>query len=438
MEGTEGEINYWPTFCGYIREDTYTNENYISDGLNNTEIMERAKELLEAAQQEILKSSNNQYTINTTLNNLLVIPKFAPLVEHFKVGNWIRIEFEDEIYKLRLLSYQINYDDLANLDVEFSTVIYSSITSSDIRSILDSARKISGSYNSVVKQMNKTTDTANNTAENVDDGIDSTNIPITNDHLTQDIKIDKNGILGRAYDDIEDRYDDCQFLFTHNRLVMTNDGWKSIYTSLGKFTYEDEGEEKTAYGLLADTIVGNFILGKQLVIKNDNGTLTFDNDGLHVENAEKTACVEINPNADNIFQISTGYDESTKDYTKEIMYVDKNGNGHFDGEIESESGSIGGWKISADGISKSTEYYLQEDNRYQDGTSSLVLSSDGSSEYALKATYNYQEWYSTNTEKTNKENSVEISNDGYLYVREMSHSSEGEQVLEQLQFWVVQ
>lgn len=423
MEGTEGEINYWPTFCGYIREDTYTNENYISDGLNNTEIMERAKELLEAAQQEILKSSNNQYTINTTLNNLLVIPKFAPLVEHFKVGNWIRIEFEDEIYKLRLLSYQINYDDLANLDVEFSTVIYSSITSSDIRSILDSARKISGSYNSVVKQMNKTTDTANNTAENVDDGIDSTNIPITNDHLTQDIKIDKNGILGRAYDDIEDRYDDCQFLFTHNRLVMTNDNWKSIYTSLGKFTYEDDGEEKTAYGLLADTIVGNFILGKQLSIKNDNGTLTFNNDGLHVENAEKTVCVEINPNAENVFQISTGYDSG--EYTRNIMYVDNNGNGHFDGEIESESGTIGGWSINSNSISKNTDYYLQEGDTYRDGNSSLILSSNGNSEYALKAIYNFQEWFSHSTEKTNKENSIEISNDGYLYVRSKAQSSEG-------------
>lgn len=425
LEGDEGEENYWPTFCGYIREDTYTNENYISDGLNNTEIMERAKELLEAAQQEILKSSNNQYTVNTTLNNLLAIPKFAPLVDHFKVGNWIRIEFEDEIYKLRLLSYQINYDDLANLDVEFSTVIYSSITSSDIRSILDSARKISGSYNSVVKQMNKTTDTANNTAENVDDGIDSTNIPITNNSLTQDIKIDKNGILGRAYDDIEDKYDDCQFLFVHNRLVMTNDNWKSIYTSLGKFTYEDDGEEKTAYGLLADTIVGNFILGKQLSIKNDNGTLTFDNDGLHVENTEKTVCVEIDPNAENVFQISTGYDEGTEKYTKNIMYVDSNGNGHFDGEIESKSGTIGGWQINSDNISKSTNYSVQEGNTYRNGASSLVLSSSGSSDYALKASYNYQEQYSGSSLITNKENIVEISNDGHLYIREKAQSSEG-------------
>lgn len=424
MEGTEGEINYWPTFCGYIREDTYTNENYISDGLNNTEIMERAKELLEAAQQEILKSSNNQYTINTTLNNLLAIPKFAPLVEHFKVGNWIRIEFEDEIYKLRLLSYQINYDDLANLDVEFSSVIYSSITSSDIRSILDSARKISGSYNSVVKQMNKTTDTANNTAENVDDGIDSTNIPITNDSLTQDIKIDKNGILGRAYDDIEGKYDDCQFLFVHNRLVMTNDNWKSIYTSLGKFTYEDDGEEKTAYGILADTIVGNFILGKQLSIKNENGNLTFDNDGLRVENTNKTACVEINPNAENIFQISTGYDENTEKYAQNIMYVDNEGNGHFDGEIESHAGSIGGWNINTDAIFKSVNFDITENGTRRIGTSIFNLSSNNAND-ALKITSNYQESYTTGSYTANYENQLFFDRYGNMIIESRGESSEG-------------
>lgn len=423
LEGNEGEENYWPTFCSYIREDTYTNENYISTGLDNIELMERAKELLEVAEMEAVKSANNQYTIIAPMVNLLVIPEFQALVPHFEVGNWIRVEFEDTIYKLRLMSYQLAYDNPESLDVEFSTAIFSSTSSSEIRDILESARKISGSYNAVVKQVQKTTETANDTADKVDGGIDSTNTPVINNQLTQDIIIDKNGILGRAYDDIEDKYDDCQFRVVNNCLYMTNDGWKTIHTSLGKFTYEDDGEEKTAYGLLADTIVGNFILGKQLSIKNDNGTLTFDNDGLHVENAEKTVCVEINPNAENVFQISTGYDSG--EYTRNIMYVDNNGNGHFDGEIESESGTIGGWSINSNSISKNTDYYLQEGDTYRDGNSSLILSSNGNSEYALKAIYNFQEWFSHSTEKTNKENSIEISNDGYLYVRSKAQSSEG-------------
>lgn len=418
LEGSEGQENYWNTFCAYLREDTYSNENYISDGLDNVELIQRAKELFETAQQEILKSSNNQYTISTTLNNLLAIPKFEPLIEYFKIGNWIRVEFEDKIYKLRLLSYQINYEDLTNLDVEFSTVIYSSVSSSDIRSILDSAKKISGSYNAVVKQMNETTETVKNTSEKVDDGINSTDTPIVNNNLTQNIIIDKNGILGRAYDDIEDKYDDCQFRFVNNCLYMTNDNWKTVYNSIGKFTYEDEGEEKTAYGIKTDTLVGNIILSKYLGVKNENGTLTFDNNGLHVENINKTVSVRIDPNAKNVFQISREYDENIEDYTQHIMYVDNAGNGY-----------IGGWSINSDNISKSTNYsvYDSELDQHKEGTSSLVLSSDENSTYAIKAMYKYKSWFGNNGEKENREDYIEVANDGHLNIAYSAESAEGGQ-----------
>lgn len=354
LEGNDGEENYYPTFCGYIREDTYTNENYISTGLNNMELIDRAKELLEVAEMEAVKSANGQYSISTTLANLYAIPEFAPLAEHFKVGNWIRVEFEDTVYRLRLLSYQINFDDLANLEVEFSTALFSSLSSSEIQDIFNSAKRISGSYNAVVKQVQETTETANDSADKINGGINSSQTPITNDDLTQDIVIDKNGIWGRAYDDVEGKYDDCQFLFVNNRLVMTNDNWKSIYTSVGKFTYTEDGEEKIGYGVLADTIVGNFILGNHLKIQNNNGTLSFDNDGLRVENTEKSVCVEINPNAENIFQISKD-STNTGNYTEEVMSVDNEGNGSFKGKIESSSGNIGGYEIGKESLNFETK-----------------------------------------------------------------------------------
>lgn len=423
LEGNEEEENYYPTFCGYIREDTYTNENYISTGLNNMELMDRAKELLEVAETEAVKSANGQYSISTTLANLYAIPEFAPLAEHFKVGNWIRVEFEDTVYRLRLLSYQINFDDLTNLEVEFSTALFSSLSSSEIQDILNSAKKISGSYNAVVKQVQKTTETANDNADKINGGINSSQIPITNDDLTQDIVIDKNGIWGRAYDDVEGKYDDCQFLFVNNRLVMTNDNWKSIYTSIGKFTYTEDGEEKTGYGVLADTIVGNFILGNHLKIQNENGTLSFDNDGLHVENAEKSVCVEINPNAENIFQISKD-STNTGNYTEEVMSVDNEGNGSFKGRIESESGSIGGWGINKDSISNTTNYSYNENGTFRDGTSSLILSSNEENN-ALEIITAYQEWYSTGEYQETCENKIEFTKDSNIYLSSYRTSDEG-------------
>lgn len=423
LEGADREENFYPTFCGYIREDTYTNENYISDGLTNTELINRAKELLEVAQMEAIKSANGIYSINTTLVNLFAIPEFAPLAEHFQTGNWIRVEFEDKVYKLRLLSYQINFEELENIEVEFSSATYSSFSSSDIRDILNSAQKISGSYNAVVKQVQETTETAIDSANKIDGGINTGKIPLMNDDLTQDIVIDKNGILGRAYDDVEGMYDDCQFLIVNNRLVMTNDNWKSIYTSIGKFVYTEDGEEKVGYGVIADRIVGNFILGNSLKIQNNTGTLKFDNNGLRIENNSKSVCVEINPDASNIFQISKSPSKNGN-YTDKVMYVDNNGNGYFNGEINAESGTIGGWDINTDSIYKNSAYYSSNGDTYQDGTTSLILSTNENKNY-LEISSNYQEWFSYNTEKTSYEKKIQFTKSGEINITSYGNSPEG-------------
>ena len=59
---------------------------------------------------------------SATLNNLLAIPKFNLLVESFEVGNWIRVQVDDRVYKLRLVEYEISYGDFDSISVKFSDV----------------------------------------------------------------------------------------------------------------------------------------------------------------------------------------------------------------------------------------------------------------------------------------------------------------------------
>ena len=68
----------WKIFCSYRREDKYQNDNYISDGLNNAELLERANELYDTATKELYKASNPQYSLTSTINNLLNMKEFAP------------------------------------------------------------------------------------------------------------------------------------------------------------------------------------------------------------------------------------------------------------------------------------------------------------------------------------------------------------------------
>ena len=64
---------YWNEFISFRREDTYSNQNYISDGLSNAELIASALEFIKIAENELYKSANLQHSISATLKNLLVM-----------------------------------------------------------------------------------------------------------------------------------------------------------------------------------------------------------------------------------------------------------------------------------------------------------------------------------------------------------------------------
>ena len=136
----------WITFCAFRMEDTYQNDNYISDGLDNGELVTRATELIDTAKKELYKASHVQYTVSSTINNLLALKEFQPIVNKFETGNWIHVCVDEKIYYLRLLSYKIFYSDISKIEVEFSTVERTWSGSSDVKSVIDSAQAIASSF----------------------------------------------------------------------------------------------------------------------------------------------------------------------------------------------------------------------------------------------------------------------------------------------------
>lgn len=318
----------WNLFCSYRREDSYHNSNYISDGLNNAELMARTQELMDAARRELYKAGNLQYDLSANLNNLLALKEFQPLVYDFKTGNWIHLEVDDRIYHLRLLSYEISFDNLANINVEFSTLTKTSNGISDMESILNSVSSISGTYSAFTQQVKNNTESSSYVIDWVKKGLDATKTRFINDRLTQDIVIDQNGILCRAYDDIEDGYDRHQIKINRNGLYTTSNGWADIDTGIGKFVYNDPAHEfqlTEGYGIIAKTVVGSLILGDNLGIYNENGDLEFGKDGLLIKNRENT--VSINPNNNEcLFKI-------TNSSGTDVFYTDNNGNLTLSGTI---------------------------------------------------------------------------------------------------------
>lgn len=320
----------WLDFCAYRREDKYSNDNYISDGLDNKEMFEKAQEFIETATKEIRKSAEMQHSISTDLKNLLVIDKFKPLVDMFEVGNWLRIMVDDKLYKLRLISYNIDYDDIAEIQVEFSDVIKSKGSADDIQSVLDQASSMATSYDTVKHQAEQGKNGNDKINSWVNDGLSLTNSKIVGNADNQDIVWDKHGMLLREYLPITDDYDERQVKIINRGLYVTDDDWLTSRAAIGNFKFYNPKtkELEDSYGVIADKLVGNVVLSEEVGIYNKNNSITMDKDGF---------CITTNVDGDspdNIFTIQKEVDQGGGAIVhKKLLYVDKNGNLNINGGI---------------------------------------------------------------------------------------------------------
>ena len=374
-------VNLWNIFNYYRREDTYKNENIISDNLDsNASLLQYADYLMNFAEKELIKASTPQISISSNLHNLLMLPEFEPLLESFEVGNWIRVRTdineekeEDSIYKLRLLSYQIPFDNQEEIEVEFSTVTQTWSGMRDVQNILNSAQTIATNFDSVKRDIQKSATTTKTVNNWVNDGLDLTNQKIVSDANNQSIVIDEHGILGRKYDDITESFDDCQIKFFNNGLFTTHDNWKSIDAGVGKFIWknpDNNWKPEETYGIIARKICGEVILGEEAMFTNSTGSMSFTGNGLSVSNDKNT--ININPNG-NAFEI-------LKD-SEQQLYIDTDGNinlkGHIDAtSIKTINGEIGGFSINEKALYYNCDSLDSTENGVYLGTDGILTSGD--------------------------------------------------------------
>lgn len=345
--GSKGN-GVWVEFCSFRREDEYSNQNYISDGLDNAELFNQALKFIEIAKKEIYKSATLQHTITSTLHNLLVMDEFKPLVNCFETGNWIRIQVDDSIYKLRLTEYEIDFDNIEKITVTFSDIKNTVDGYSDIENIINSAKSISSTYQSTQRQADNGDRSQQQIQHWFNDGLSVANIRLQSDSIDQTQFWNENGMLFRRVIPETEEYDDVQMKIINSTLAITNDNWRSVKAAVGRFSYKDmtDGDVwKDGYGINAEVLCGRLILGETLAIYNntttENNSLTFNSDGLIVTGNNNTVRINANP--------------TSGEYNNSIFTITRNNGGNEQTLISFDNngyGLIGGWSISDASISK--------------------------------------------------------------------------------------
>ena len=328
----------WHTFIAYRREDTYSNSNYISDGLNNSQLFERARQFVDIAKSDLYKSANLQHSISSTLKNLLVMKEFEKLLDNFELGNYIYIECDRNIYKIRLLSFEIDFENLNDLSVTFSDVRNIKDDISDIKDVLDNSKSMGSTYDNVKNQASKGKESRDQLDDWTTRGLALTQLNILNNADNQDYVFDEHGMVFRKYNPILDTYGDEQLKIINSTIAITNDNWQTVRTAIGSHYYIDPLTQEVTYGygINGEVIIGQMILGEHLGIYNSGATLQFNKNGLNITNGSYTFMVSPNDET-NLVSISSS--------AESLFTFSKNGNLFIKGNVVATSGDIGGCSI---------------------------------------------------------------------------------------------
>lgn len=266
----------------FIREDEYSDDNFLLTGYESEEEQMNIKqELLKSGQDELKKICQPKLSFDATMENILSIPEFQPLKKQFKLGNFIRVGIRDGYVKrARLLEVNINFDDLSDFNCTFGDLISTKSEIDKHADLLKQAVTVSKTVASNSGSWQKGADKASELDQAINDGLKDVALSVASSS-GQNITWDQRGILGRKLvDGTSDVYEDEQFMLTNNKLVFTDDNWETSRAVIGKFEIKlpnDSGDtvKQSMYGLLADAVVGGYIQGSEIV----GGSLEIGGDG---------------------------------------------------------------------------------------------------------------------------------------------------------------
>lgn len=266
---TEAE---YTELCHYIYEGSYTDEYIaITDIMSYEEKFEQMKILYDRASSQLERVSKPTQEFNIDVENFIFEKEFKHWSEQLETGCLINVELEEnDIALLFLSNITINYDD-HSLSMTFGNRFNKFDPKSLFEDVLGDITKSANTLNYLKEilypikngefnAMKEAVQTSRNLTMN--SALSSTD---------EEVIIDGSGYTGKRKLD-NGTYDPRQVKITGKTIVFTDDSWESCKVAIGELLF---GDGESAYGVNAETIIGDIIIGNNIRIIDKNGNDIF-------------------------------------------------------------------------------------------------------------------------------------------------------------------
>ena len=333
----------------HIKPTDYVDEYMlVTESMTYPQKFEKAKELMDRAQSQLVKISSGQKTYSIDTRSFLFNKQFKHFSEQLCAGAIIYAETKrDTMEQLHLTGIDIDFDAKTT-----NFTLGNKYDRSDLKALYDDALGQNSKSFSELKYIAELINKNTQQLSNFDSYIKSMSTLTLNHVLTSEdesFEINNRGIWGKIRQYKEDvpqvdengnpLFDPEQVKLIHNGLYLTQDNWQTASAALGKIVVDIDENNKPIYkyGLIADVIIGNLFLGKELHLfggtktQTEDGTeysISLDQHGLTIVNDGTSAGIVIKDKQGN-----------------KQFYADKDGNLIISGNLISSTFSANGTKV---------------------------------------------------------------------------------------------
>lgn len=258
--------------CHYIFEGSYTDEYVtITDIMTYEEKFTQMKILYDRAKGRLERVSQPTQEFSVDVENFIFIKEFAQWSEQLETGCLINVELDtNDIALLFLSNITINYDD-HSLSMTFGNRFNKFDPKSLFDNMLGDISKSANTLNFIKEILYPIKNGEFNSMKEALQTSRNLTMSAVLSSTNEEVLIDGSGYTSRKLLD-DGTYDPRQVKITGRTLVFTDDAWDTCKAAIGELIL---GDGSVAYGVNAETIIGDLIVGHNLVIKNSDGEELF-------------------------------------------------------------------------------------------------------------------------------------------------------------------